>query len=62
MKHKTITIKIIATLPHGAEFKEYQTPQLDKLLEDGWKIQEIHQAVVNQSAGFVFITYVLRKD
>jgi hypothetical protein len=62
MKHKTITIKASATLATSTEFKEYEYPKLNELLNDGWKIKEIYQATTNQNVGFLFLTFVLQKD
>jgi hypothetical protein len=62
MKQKTITVKASATLAQGSEFKEYEYPKLNELLNDGWAIKEVYQATTNQNVGFLFLTFVLYKE
>lgn len=59
MRHKTITVKASATITSGTEFKEYEYPILNKYLDEGWKIKEIHQSTTNQNVGFLFLTFIL---
>lgn len=61
MQNKTITVKASATLETGSEFKEYEYPQLNELLNEGWKIREVITAITNVNVGFVFLTFILQK-
>lgn len=60
--YKTITVKASATLAAGAEFKEYEYPMVNQLLNDGWLIKDVYQSTTNQNVGFIFLTFVLFKD
>jgi hypothetical protein len=61
MNTRIITIKLVATLDGKLDFKEYQFPELTKLLESGWNIRKVHQATTNENVGFLFLTFELEK-
>lgn len=62
MQNKTITVKASATLAAGSEFKEYEYPQLNGLLNGGWKIREVITSTTNVNVGFIFLTFILQKE
>lgn len=61
MQHKTITVKASATLLNDLDFKEYEYPVLNKYLNEGWEIKDVHQSITNQNVGFLFLTFILAK-
>lgn len=62
MKNKTITVKASAMLEASSEFKEFEYPKLNQLLNEGWKIREVIATATNVNVGFVFLTFVLQTD
>lgn len=61
MQNKIITVKASATLASESEFKEYEYPKLNGLLNDGWKIREVITSTTNVNVGFIFLTFILQK-
>ncbi|WP_405199111.1 hypothetical protein [Christiangramia sp. LLG6405-1] len=59
MQYRTLTVKMSSIMDRETEYKEFQFPKLNELLEAGWGIKEIIPATTNQNVGFVFLTYIL---
>jgi len=62
MKQKTITVKAAATIATGTKYQEFEWPEVNKALEDGWLIKEVIHTPTNTNVAFVFITYILFKN
>lgn len=62
MQYKTITVQISSTMKSGTEFKEYEFPKVNEYLEDKWMIKEVIPSTTNQNVGFLYLTYILRKE
>lgn len=62
MKNKTITVKACAAIEVGKKYHEYEWPEVNKALDEGWLIKEVIHTPTNTNVAFVFITYILYKN
>lgn len=60
---KVITVNVNSRpRPEQAPFSENVFPELDKLLQEGYKIIQVHQIAPSPNLFCVTITFVLEKD
>ncbi|MDY8137507.1 hypothetical protein [Aquimarina sp. 2201CG5-10] len=62
MKYKTVTVQVSSTMSRDLDFKEYEFPKVNEYLETDWMIKEVIPSTTNQNVGFLYLTFILKKD
>ena len=58
---KVITVNMVARPENSKPFTEYETPILNKYLDEGYVIKNVHQSAPSQNLFATTITFILEK-